>query len=232
MEAAKAAARAFVDKQPPGIRIGVVSFSDNASIVQAPTDDRDAVIAAINRLQPQRATAIGRGLLVSLDAIFEGGTEEAAVAPTLAPGVLPTPTPTPTPVPKGQHATALVVLLTDGENNQFPPPLDVVEQVVNRGIRVYTVGVGSPEGTVLRIRGRSIRTRLDVETLKRVAELTDGVYYQASTETDLRAIYENLSSGLVLRTQRAEITALLTGIAAALLLCAGILSLLWFNRLP
>jgi Ca-activated chloride channel homolog len=232
MEAAKAAARAFVDKQPPGVRIGVVSFSDNASIVQAPTEDRDAVIAAINRLQPQRATAIGRGLLVSLDAIFEGGAEEASAMPTLAPGVVPTPTPSPTPVPKGQYASALVVLMTDGENNQFPPPLDIVDQVVNRGIRVYTVGVGSPEGTVLHIRGRSIRTRLDADTLKRIAELTDGVYYQASTETDLRTIYENLSSGLVLRSQRTEITALLTGIAAALLLCAGILSLLWFNRLP
>ncbi|MDE3089291.1 MAG: VWA domain-containing protein, partial [Chloroflexota bacterium] len=79
MEAAKAAARAFVDKQPTGVRIGVVSFSDNASIVQAPTDDKTAVLAAINRLQPQRATAIGRGLLTSVDAIFAAGDEEAAL---------------------------------------------------------------------------------------------------------------------------------------------------------
>jgi Ca-activated chloride channel family protein len=231
MEAAKAAARAFVERQPPGIRIGVVSFSDNAAIVQAPTDDRMAVNAAINRLTTQRATAIGRGLLTSLDAIFEGGEEEAAVVPTRSLST-PVPTPTPTPVRKGQYAPAIIVLLTDGENNQYPPPLQIIDRVVDRGIRVYTVGVGSPEGTVLRVQGRSIRTRLDEATLKKIAEQTDGVYYNAANEKDLRAIYENLATRLVLRAEKTEITAGLTGIAALLSLVAGILSLLWFNRLP
>ncbi len=232
IEAAKAAARAFVDKEPPGVLIGVVSFSDNASIVQAPTDDKTAVLAAIDRLQPQRATAIGKGLLTSIDAINAASNAEAGFGPRLPRGVTPTPTPTPTPVPKGQYEAAIVVLLSDGENNVFPPPLQVVDQLVNRRIRVYTVGVGTAAGTVLHIEGQSIRVRLDETTLKEIAQLTDGQYYNASNANDLRAIYEGLSTRLVLRAQKEEVTAFLTAAAAILSLIAGFLSLLWFNRLP
>ena len=82
MEAAKNAAISFVQKQPPGVRIGVVSFTDNASMVQAPTVDRDPVLAAIKRLQAQRGTAVGRGLLTSLDAIFDSNlSQQIDVAP-------------------------------------------------------------------------------------------------------------------------------------------------------
>ncbi len=227
LEAAKTAARAFVDKQPLGVKIGVVSFSDNAFVVQAPTDDKDAVLRAINRLTPQRGTAIGSGMLTSLDAIFEEANGEGAAYNSSA-----EPTPTPTPLPKGQYEPAIVVLLSDGESNRGPRPMEVVGQLAARGVRVYTVGVGSVEGTVLHIQGRSIRTRLDEETLKRVAEATEGMYYNAATEQDLQAIYENLSTHLVFRKQQTEITAFFTGVAVALSLIAGILSLLWFNRLP
>jgi Ca-activated chloride channel family protein len=227
IEASKTAARAFVEKQPTGVKIGVVSFSDNAFLVQAPTDDKEAVLAAINRLTPQRGTAIGRALLTSLDAAFEESNIESGT-----PLSSTVPTPTPTPLPRGVYEPAIIVLLTDGESNVGPPPLTVVDQVATRGVRVYTVGVGTAVGTVLHIQGRSIRTRLDEETLKRVAEATDGAYYNASNEKDLVAIYENLGSHLVFRKQQTEITAGFTGLAVALSLIAGILSLLWFNRLP
>jgi len=229
LDASKSAARAFVENEPPGVRIGVVSFSDNAFVVQAPTDDKEAVLAAINRLTPQRGTAVGRGLLTSLDAIFEETDPELLSSRPITDS---TPTPTPTPVPRGVYEPAVVVLLTDGESNQGPPPLTVVDQVAARGIRVYTVGIGSVEGTILHIQGRAIRTRLDEETLKRVAEATDGTYFNAATEKDLRTIYENLSTQLVFRKQQTEITAVFTGLAFALSLVAGVLSLLWFNRLP
>ena len=227
LEAAKTAARAFVNKQPQGVKIGVVSFSDNAFVVQAPTNDKEAVLRAINRLTTQRGTAIGSALLTSLDAIFEeanseGGTYNSSTQPT----------PTPTPLPKGQYEPAIVVLLTDGESNRGPRPLDVVDRLAARGVRIYTVGVGSVEGTVLSTGGRSMRVRLDENTLKLVAEATDGTYYNASTEKDLEAIYENLSTHLVFRKQQTEVTAFFTGAAVALSLSAGILSLLWFNRLP
>lgn len=229
MEAAKSAARAFVERQPASVQIGVVSFSDNAFMVQAPTTNQDDVIAAINRLQPQRGTAIGRGIITSLNAIAEQGGNEG---PSTNGAPLPSPTPTPAPVPPGVYAPAIVILLTDGENNQFPDPLDVTQSAVQRGIRIYTVGLGSTEGSVLHISGRSIRTRLDETTLRQIAQVTNGNYYNASNANDLRAIYENLDTRLVLKTEKTEITAIFTGIGILFAMFAATLSLLWFNRLP
>jgi len=234
MEAAKAAARVFVEKQPPSVRIGVVSFSDNAAVVQAPTSDREAILSAINRLSPQRGTAIGRGLLTSVESIFEDPTARAA--PTVGSRndllVPPAPTATPLPVPRGSFGAGVVVLLSDGESNVGPRPLDVVKQVADRGVRVYTVGVGSPQGTILNVQGRMIRVRLDEETMIKIAEETSGEYFKADTESDLKTVYENLSTRVVFRAEQTELTALFTGGAMVFVLLAGALSLLWFSRLP
>ena len=232
MEAAKEAAKAFVARQGVDVRLGVVAFSGDAQIVQTPTKDKDLVIAAINRLRTQRATAIGRGMLASLDAIFEDSEEVAPSVIALKRLAGEATGPTPPPVPKGADRAATIVLLSDGQNNQFPAPQQVTEDAVNRGIRVYTGGVGSAEGTVVRVQGRSVRTRLDEATLKQIAEATGGQYYNASNEKDLRAVYENLSTQLVLRQQKTEITAILTAIATVLSLTAAALSLFWFNRIP
>ena len=232
LDAAKAAARTFVEKQPKNVRIGVVSFSDSASIVQAPTDDRDAVEAAINRLAIQRRTAVGSGILTSLEAIFED--PNAKPSPTSPNDILAplSPTPTPSPVAPGSFTTAVVVLLSDGVSNTGPRPLDSAQQAADRGVRVYTVGVGSPEGAVLNLQGYSMRVRLDEETLKRIAEKTDAQYFKAESETDLGKVYADLATRLVLKPEQTELTAWFTAAAALLLLVAGTLSLLWFNRLP
>lgn len=237
LEAAKVAARAFVEKHPPSVRIGVVAFSDNAAIVQAPTTDRAAIVGAINRLQPQRGTAIGRGILTSLDALAETPPQLAAPPPPF-PGAryealsLPTPTPSPTPLPRGEYAPAIIILLSDGESNVGPRPQEVVQQAEDRGVRVFTVGLGSPAGVVINAGGRSVRVRLDEAVLQQIAERTDGRYFSAGTEEDLKSVYENLSTRLVFRTERTELTAVFTGAAMVLLLMAGTLSLWWFNRLP
>lgn len=125
-----------------------------------------------------------------------------------------------------------MVLLTDGENNQYPPPLSVVDEAVSRGVRIYTVGVGTPEGTILRNQGRAVRTQLDEDTLKKIAEVTRAQYFNAANEVDLLQIYENLATQLVVRTERSEITVAFAALAGILSLVAGVLSLLWFNRLP
>jgi len=239
MEAAKAAARAFVDKQSESVKIGVVSFSGDASIVQSPTTDKTLVISAINRLRPQRATAIGRAILVSLDAIAESQGSEADLPSSILqqqgqPGASATPRPSATIAPylQGQHASASIVLMSDGQNNQFPPPLDVVDQAVSRGVRIYTIGVGSAQGAIVRLQGRAVRTALDEATLKKIAEVTEGQYFNANTESDLRTVYENLTTQLVVRNERTELTAYATLAAAILAVFAGVFSLLWFNRLP
>lgn len=236
IEAAKAAASAFVDKQPRNVRIGLVAFSGSASVVQAPTTDRAAVLAAIQRLSPQRATAIGSGILTSLQAIFEEPAALGATPSPVGPGrgqpLTPLPTPTAEPRPRGSFASAVVVLLSDGQSNAGPRPLEAAQQAADRGVRVYTVGVGNPEGTVLRVEGRSVRVRLDEATLKGIAEETEGEYFRADSETDLVKIYENLSTQLVFKTEQTEITAFFSGAAALILLFSGLLSLLWFSRLP
>ena len=235
IEAAKDAARRFVEKQRSNekVRVGVVSFSDAAFIVQPPTIDRDATIAAINRLRPQRGTAIGRGILTALDAIVEGSDAELPSAGfSVRPGGQLAVPSAPPPLPKGVYAPATIILLTDGENNQPPAPLSILDQAANRGVRVYTIGLGSPNGTVIRVQGRAIRTRLDEATLMKIAEGTDAEYYNAANVDDLRRIYDNLGTQVVFRTEKTDVSPAFSALGILLFLAAGGLSLAWFNRLP
>lgn len=234
IEAAKAAAQAFIEKQPRHARIGIVSFSLYGTVVQAPTTDREALTAAITRLTPQRNTAIGSGILTSLDAIFEEpGAKPKQPSSPRDPLVSPDPKPVPkSVVPKGSYAPAIIVLLSDGQSNAGTPPLEAAEQAANRGVRVYTIGLGTPDGTILSLEGWSMRVRLDETTLKRVAEKTGAEYFRASNDNDLREIYGSLGTQLVFKAEQTELTAGFTALAAVLLLVAGALSLLWFHRLP
>lgn len=228
MEAAKAAVQDFVELQPPSVLIGVVAFSDNGFAVQTPTNDREAVIAAINRLTPQRGTSLGNGILASLNAIA-ANTEPA---PRLLSNLTPAPTATPTPVPQGTYSPAVIVLLSDGENNESPDPLAAAQAAADRGVRIYTVGVGSAAGTTLHVDGFTVHTRLDEATLQQISLLTDGAYYNAESRQDLQAIYENLDPQLVVKPEDIEITSIFAGAGILVLLIGGAFSLQWFNRLP
>lgn len=231
LEAAKEAARTFVQKQSRSVDIGIVSFSNNAALVQAPTANRDDVLAAINRLTPQSATAIGQGILASLNAIAEEtGGPPIEISPT--PFGRRNPKVQTTPLPLGTFAPAVIVLLSDGQNNVSPAPLDIVDQAIDRGVRIYTVGLGTTNGSVVGFMGRSVRVFLDEATLKQIAQDTGGRYFRAESETDLNNIYSDLGTQLVFKHEQSELTAWFTGGAILLLLVAGIISLLWFNRLP
>ncbi len=233
IEAAKTAAKTFVERQDPTTRVGVVAFSGNAALVQPPTTDHDSAIQAIDRLTLGPRTAIGSAILTSMDSIFEVLYNDPA--PGRASSSSPAPTPTPTPVPPGVYIPAIIILLTDGQSNSGPSPLEMARLAADRGIRIYTVGVGTPEGTIARFPGGAgggFRTALDEKTLKEIARVTDARYYYAKTETDLHSIYENLNTQVIIRTRRTEITFAFTALAAVLLLAGGALSLLWFNRLP
>jgi Ca-activated chloride channel family protein len=228
MEAAKAAARAFVQHQPSTVQIGIVAFSDGGFAVQAPTNDQEAILATINRLTPQRGTSVGQGILASLNTI----AANAEQASPLDSNLTPTPSPTPTPVPKGTYTPAVIVLLTDGENNEAPDPLDAAQAAADRGVRIYTVGIGSEAGTTLHVEGFTVHTRLDEATLQQISQLTDGAYYNAENEEELRAIYENLNPELVIKPEKMEVTSIFAGAGILVLLLGGTYSLLWFSRLP
>jgi Ca-activated chloride channel family protein len=228
MEAAKVAARDFVQRQRPGVQIGVVAFSDSGLAVQAPTADQADVLAAIDRLAPQRGTSLGQGILASLQVLAAADEPAMRRYSNLA----PTPAPTPTPVPKGMFTSAAIVLLTDGENNESPDPLAAAQVAADRGVRIHTVGIGSAAGTVLRVNGFTVHTQLNAELLQGIAQITSGSYYNAEDSQDLQAIYENLDLRLVARPESMEITALLAGAGILALLIGGLCSLFWFGHVP
>jgi Ca-activated chloride channel family protein len=236
MEAVKEAARIFIQKRPRNVRIGIVAFSGTAELIQPPITDNDQLMAAVNRLHPERYTAIGSGLQAALDAIFEKTDQATTDTPPPDPNNPLTPAPPPDqeppPVPPGSYKSAVIVLMSDGQSNQGPDPLDVADKAANLGVRVFTVGVGTKEGAVIGFEGFSFRVILDEATLKAIAGKTAGTYFKASSESDLHKIYENLSTRLMVEREKTEITALFVAAAAALLLVAGAFSLLWFNRLP
>jgi Ca-activated chloride channel homolog len=244
IEAAKEAAREFISKQPRNVRIGIVAFSATAALVQPPTTVKDDMLAAIDRLRLQRGTAIGSGILISLDAIFEDArNNQSSSANQSSAGSSQTTSPdqplassqdqtAPDPVPPGSYSSAVVVLLTDGQSNTGPDPLDAASQAANRGVRVFTVGIGSTRGDIVGVEGRSFRVGLDEDGLKKIAQITAAQYFKAENERDLVGIYRTLSSRLMVERDQTEITALVAAAAMVVLLMAGMLSLLWFNRLP
>lgn len=229
MEAAKAAARDFVANQPRSVLIGVVAFSESGFSVQPPTNDQAAIVAAIDRLAPTRGTSLGNGILMALNALT---IKNEPVADEIYSNLQLTPTPTPTPLPKGTYTSGAIVLLTDGENTAPPDPLESAQTAIDRGVRIYPIGLGSTSGTLLKVNGFTVRTYLDEETLQAIAQVTDGTYYHAENEDELKTVYDQVGAQLVVKPEQTEITALLAGVSVLLLLIGGALSLLWFSRLP
>ena len=226
MVATKEAARVFIDRRPRNIKIGVVAFSDGGLVVQPPTDDRTALSSTIDRLVPQRGTSLGQGILAALNAI--SNAQDADQKPFNGTRGYPTST----PVPRGAFEPAVIVLLTDGENTTAPDPLEAAQTAIEQGVRIYTVGIGSPAGTTLAIDGFNVFTQLDEEMLKEIALLTEGEYFRAQDADDFRAVYDNLDTKFVVRSEEMEITSILAGASMLVLLVGGALSLVWFGRIP
>jgi Ca-activated chloride channel homolog len=226
--ASQVAARAFIKETPRSTRIGIVAFAGSASLVQAPTASREAAAAAIEQFQLQHATAVGSGILVSLKAIFP----EADFDPfNLKPRMQSAAAGGSAPVKPGSYGSAAIILLTDGQTTTGPDPIEAARVAAGRGVRVFTVGVGTPEGEILTGEGWSIRVRLDEDALKQIADLTGGEYFYAGTASDLKKVYEALNSKLVMEKRETEVTAIFALAGALLALLAAGLSLLWFNRI-
>jgi Ca-activated chloride channel family protein len=239
--AAQNAAKAFIADMPPNTMVGIVSFAGTASVVQAPTTNKEDLLAAIDRFQLQRATAIGSGIIVSLATIFpNAGIEIASLTggappPRFTAGRAPAPKDDKKaphkPVPPGSFSSAAVVLLTDGQRTTGPDSLDAARMAAERGVRVFTVGIGTTSGEIIGFEGWSMRVRLDEETLKQIANLTQGEYFYAGTADDLKKVYQSLSARLVMETKLTEVGSLFTGLAALIALLGAGLSLAWFNRI-
>jgi Ca-activated chloride channel family protein len=225
IEAAKTAARAFVEGQPATIKIGVVAFGNGGLIVQQPTNDQTEILAAIDRLQPQGGTSLGQGIFTSLVAIA-GDTlpiDQTAFDAESFDETAP-------PLQIGSFPSAVVLLLTDGENTAPPEPLAVAQAAAEARVRVFPIGIGSPGGTVIEVEGFNILTRLDEPALEEIASLTNGAYYQAADAESLREIYETIDLQLTVRGEQMEVTALFALYGMLLAAAAGALALLWYGR--
>jgi Ca-activated chloride channel family protein len=216
----------------------VVSFAATASVVQMPTHNRDDILAAIDRFQLQRGTAIGSGIIVSLATLFpERGIDVGALL--YGRGVRGTPLgearttekPSAKPVAPGSYNHGAIILLTDGQRTTGPDSIEAARMAADHGVRVFTVGIGTPSGETIGFEGWSMRVRLDEETLKSIAKITQGEYFYAGTAGDLRKVYESLNARLVLEKRKMEIGALFSAAAALAALASATLSLLWFNRI-
>ncbi|WP_089957463.1 VWA domain-containing protein [Limnohabitans sp. 2KL-3] len=231
IEAAQAAAKSFVLGQPGQVKLGVVSVAGAAALVQAPTDQRDLVIQAIDQLSLQPGSALGSGIVIALHAMLPGsgldvrGLIDGETTPPASTGTpLGGPKPAPTgpasgtaplrpislpKVPPGSNTAAAIVLLSDGQGNAGPDPIKMAQVAADLGVRVYTVGVGTAQGTVLKAQGMQMRVKLDETSLKKIAEITKAEYFSADNRQDLLQIYQSLSSKIVLKKhRRTEISAL------------------------
>jgi Ca-activated chloride channel family protein len=244
--ASQAAAKSFIQELPRNVRVGIVSFAGTASVVQTPTENRDDLIAAVDRFQLQRATATGSGLILSLAQLFpdDGIDLESAVFDSafsrFGGGAAPidrarkakraekkdSP-----PVAPGSYTTGAIILLSDGRRTTGPDPLEAAKMAADRGVRVYTVGFGTQDGaTIEGYDGMTFYVRLDEETLKAIAGITGAEYFHAGTAADLRKVYEKLNLKFSLEQQDTEVSALFSAAAVVLLSGAALLSLLWFHR--
>jgi Ca-activated chloride channel family protein len=233
MTAAKEAAKAFVADLPRSVRIAVVQFAGTAAVVQAPTLSRDDVVAAIDRFQLQRGTAIGSGIVLSLATLFpDAGIDLSQITGQreMPPGPNDKPRPEFKPVPPGSYGSAAIILLTDGQRTTGPDPVEAAKMAADRGVRVYTVGVGTKEGETIGFEGWSMRVRLDEDTLKSIASLTRADYFYAGTADDLKKVYQGLSTRLIVEKKETEISALFAAVGALLVVIAASLSVWWFGR--
>jgi len=234
LEAAKNAALKFVEDQDGKTQIGVVAFAGFAVLVQPPTRDQDLLVTAIKNLTTARRTAIGEGMLMSLDAISE--IDDSITSPYSGIEAMP--------LPEGQYVPAIVVVLTDGVSTTGTNPLEAAQLSKERGVRVYTIGFGTDHNTSAMNCGYQIqngdqfgqsfggggggfRREIDEETLKQVADMTGGTYHLAASSDELQDVFQNLPTQLMTVTETTEVSVMFVMIGAMLVALALTLSILW-----
>jgi Ca-activated chloride channel family protein len=241
--AAQEAAKAFIADQPDHVKIGIVAVAGTAALTQAPTRNREELVQALDRIQLQRGTAIGSGLLISLVTLMpHSGIDADEIINGPRPGDAPAgkalwwkkgeAAAAFEPVEPGSNGQAAIVLLSDGQSNTGPEVMKVVQLAAERGVRIFTVGMGTTEGITLSAEGWSMRVRLDEAALKKIAAATEGEYFRAANAKELSEIYRGLSRTLTFDKQTlTEVTALFVAIGALSMAIAAGLSMVWFGRI-
>ena len=215
IEAAQQAAQQFIQDKPSRLRVGLVTVAGTAALAQAPTEERDALLKALEYLPLQYGSALGTGLLVSLEALLPGadidaqkiineasemgGKKASDMGKSLDDKAKPA-----TEASTGRGKNMAIVLMSDGQSNMGPELLKMAELAAKHEVKVYTVGIGTTEGDVVHIQGRSMRVKLEDEALQKVSALTQGEYFKADSTEGLKNIYDKL--GYKLRFEKRAMT--------------------------
>jgi Ca-activated chloride channel family protein len=243
IESAKTTAREFVNSQPETVKIGIVSFSGSGFAVQTPTNDKNILLSAIDRLEPTSGTSLGQGIVTALNTIAvnaglktgeEAQSEEASTTQNDSQDSqrpVPPESELLAQLPEGAYPSSVIVILSDGEDNQSIDPIEAAQAAADRNVRIDALGFGTTTGTTLEIDGFIVYTALNEAILQQITQIGGGTYYPAQSEGDPQAVYANLAPQLAVKTEKMEITALLAGAGILLLLAGSMFSLLWFNRL-
>ncbi len=245
LDAARASALSFIDQLPDKVRVGIVSFASEPTTLVSPTTDRGQLKAAINSLTARDGTAMGDALMQVLD-IAEKIQKDAPETPDAsstpnAPTASSDPAASgapklPTDQPSNQPLVA-AILLSDGSNSVGQAePLDAAARAKTLGVPIYTIALGTPDGTVdVRDQFGQMHT-LDVPpdtaTLEQIASTTGGSSFTAPTAEDLKSVYQNLQSRIGYTEQTQEVTFALVAAGLLLVVIGAGLSAVWFGRLP
>ncbi|MDA8368651.1 MAG: VWA domain-containing protein [Nocardiopsaceae bacterium] len=208
LTAAKESARGFVDSLPDRFNVGLVTFSSAASVVSSPTQDHRAVTDSIENLQMSPGTAIGEGVFTSLQSI-SSFDEEAGEDPP----------------------PAAIVLLSDGENTSGRPISAASRAAAEAGVPVSTIAFGTG-AAIIEINGEPVEADIDKEALERLADSTEGHFYEAESEAELSDVYDDIGSSLGSETVDKEIVTRFVFVALLLAGATAVASLTWFQRLP
>ena len=226
LNAAMDAALSFIQKRTSNTQIGIVAFSGYAQLIQVPTTDQEELEAKVKSLTTGRRTSIGAGILESLEAISEVNQEVFGSGNETDGGAQNS-----TRV-EGTYVPDIIVLLTDGVHSTGPMPLDAAQQAAERGVRIYTIGFGTEEGSFLHYGGMGgFRRGIDEATLIEIAAITGGEYYSATSAGELQKVFGSLPTYLHVRQETTEISVIFASVGALLASVALLLSMLW-NPLP
>lgn len=212
LEAAQEAAKTFLDDVPRRLRVGAVVFNHGVSAVDAPTIDRGQIRGTLDRMRPSGGTATGGALAAALG-LLEGQKGN-----------------------RDRRIPGAIVLLSDGKSTHGRPPLPVAREAARARIPIYTVALGTSGGTieVPQPSGGTVLKTVppDRQALEQIAAASRGAAFEAGDADELGAVYERLNSQITTRPEKRQITAAFAAGGAVMLLTGGLMSLLWFGRLP
>jgi Ca-activated chloride channel family protein len=208
LDAARRAAGDFLDRVPDRVQVGAIAYNQGARILAAPSRNRAAVRTALASIRPAGSTATGDALTLAIKT-----AQQAAL-----PGAKPPP--------------AAIVLLSDGKSVRGSDPLDAARAAGRAKIPIYTISLGTPEGTIPKKGGGTVTVPPDPDTLRRIAELSKGQSFAVQDASRLSTVYERLGRQLTRKKTHRQITAGFAGGGLALILVGAGMSLWWFGRVP